>query len=281
MGAAIPAIIGAVGTVAGGAISSRGSKKAASKVSDASDAASNAQLEQYYQTREDFAPWRQAGVTALGEMLTTLGLSLPEGFGALTSTPKPEYKPPSEKLSYAGFDIGQAAKASYDKKYQSDLQAWEAANQPRTAQGGVEGGDRFDRFRSSPGYEFQRQEGIRAIDRSSAARGAGGAQIKALADYATGLADQSFGKYYNRLASLAGLGQTATGTTAGLGAQAIGQAGQFGILGGQAQANNAINQANIGANTINEFANLYALRNFNRPPTSPGPSQGGPEGEYF
>lgn len=91
----------------------------------------------------------------------------------------------------------------------------------------------------SPGYDFQFAEGMRALDNSAAARGMlmSGAQMRAAERFGQGLAAQGRGDELNRLAALAGVGQTATGQqvaagqgygnaasglTAGLG-QSIGQ----------------------------------------------------------
>lgn len=81
-------------------------------------------------------------------------------------------------------------------------------------------------FRADPGYQFAYDEGQRAIDRSAAARGSlnSGGTLKALARYGQGMADQQYGNWwdrqravqgdrYNRLANIAGVGQTATTQT--------------------------------------------------------------------
>jgi hypothetical protein len=56
-------------------------------------------------------------------------------------------------------------------------------------------------FQGDPGYQFQIEEGQRALERSAAARGAGpisGATMRALARYSQGLADQAYGSAYER-----------------------------------------------------------------------------------
>lgn len=68
--------------------------------------------------------------------------------------------------------------------------------------------DAMARFRTDPGYEFKLQQGIDAIDRSAASRGMlnSGQTLKALSEYGQGMADQSYGQYYDRLAGLADTG---------------------------------------------------------------------------
>lgn len=75
-----------------------------------------------------------------------------------------------------------------------------------------------------PGYAFRMSEGMNALNRSMAAKGLGvsGANIKGAMKYGQNLGSQEFGNAYsraldeyntryNRLASLAGVGQTAAG----------------------------------------------------------------------
>ena|SRR5579862_3483235 len=69
-------------------------------------------------------------------------------------------------------------------------------------------------FTSSPGYQFQLQQGLRAVDAGAASQGMlrSGATLKAEDAYGTGLANQDFTNYYNRLAGLSTLGgQVAAG----------------------------------------------------------------------
>lgn len=88
-------------------------------------------------------------------------------------------------------------------------------------------------LQQDPSYRFRVGEGQRALERSAAARGGtfSGRTGRALVDYGQRAGSQEFGNVANRLAALAGLGQTAAGTagqygmqTAGMGSQAMGQA---------------------------------------------------------
>jgi hypothetical protein len=69
----------------------------------------------------------------------------------------------------------------------------------------------FSNFHTDPGYQFQLDQGLRAVDAGAAAKGIlrSGATLKAEQTFGTGLADQSFNQYYNRLFGLAGLGENA------------------------------------------------------------------------
>lgn len=100
----------------------------------------------------------------------------------------------------------------------------------------------FSSFTESPDYKFARDQGIKALDRSAAARGTqfSGGQLAALAQHAAGLASQNYSNYYNRIAQLAGLGQSAA---AGVGNQGMAFAAQAGAA--LQNAGNALADARI------------------------------------
>ena len=87
-------------------------------------------------------------------------------------------------------------------------------------------GNQFTAMQADPGYQFRLSEGQNALDNRLKAGGKfySGTALKGGQDYAQGMASQEFGNVYNRLAGLAGTGQTATQNTAQLGATAAGQA---------------------------------------------------------
>lgn len=115
-------------------------------------------------------------------------------------------------------------------------------------------------FQQDPGYAFRMQQGQQAIERSAAARGGlnSGATMKALDTYSQGLGSQEYQSAYdrfnndrtttyNRLASLAGTGQTATAQT-----DAAGAANAQNISNNTMGAANAQSAATMaGANAIN------------------------------
>lgn len=114
-------------------------------------------------------------------------------------------------------------------------------------------------FQKDPGYDFRMQEGQKALERSAAARGGlqSGGTLKALSrygqDYASNEYNNAYNRFnadrdrrFNRLGSLAGVGQTATNQ---IGQAGMNYAGQVG--------NNTMNAANAagaagiaGANAI-------------------------------
>lgn len=144
-----------------------------------------------------------------------------------------------------------------------------------------------------PGYQFRLSEGLKALERSAAARGGlmSGATGKALQRYGQDVASQEYQNAYNRaltqynaatqreatgynrLASMAGLGQTAAqnigGQTTTLGANL----GNIGLLSGANQANAALQMGNIRASQYGGYGSaLGQALNYLRPGTqSPAP----------
>jgi len=115
----------------------------------------------------------------------------------------------------------------------------------------------MSQFQADPGYAFRLSEGMKALDRTAAARGGllSGATLKGAQRYGQDLGSQEYQNAFNRyqiernaqlnpLQSLAGVGQTATNTLTG----AAGQMGQnlatgYGNI-GQARASGYVGGTN-------------------------------------
>jgi hypothetical protein len=115
---------------------------------------------------------------------------------------------------------------------------------------------------AEPGYQFGLQQGQQALDRKAAAAGGrvSGAALKAASEYGTNYATTGYNAAYqrrqdrlNRLAALAGIGQSATGSSAAAGATAAGNIS--GLIGsqGNAAAAGQLAQGNIWGNTANQL----------------------------
>lgn len=113
-----------------------------------------------------------------------------------------------------------------------------------------------------PGYKFRMDEGIKALDKSAAARGRllSGAQQKGVSDYAQNLASQEYAnayareanekaRRYNILSGLSGQGQASAARQAGATNQLAQQSGNILANLGQAQQQSAYaqGQARAGA----------------------------------
>lgn len=118
-------------------------------------------------------------------------------------------------------------------------------------------------FQASPDYQFRRDEGIRGIQQTAAARGglASGNALKALTQYNSNLASGEFGNWWNRQAGLAGVGQATASSLGAMGQNTAGNIGNALMSGGDARASgiiggtNALTQGVSGAvDTYNYFS---------------------------
>jgi hypothetical protein len=115
-------------------------------------------------------------------------------------------------------------------------------------------------FQVTPGYQWNLAEGQRAINANMAARGLldSTARGRALARYSQGLAAQEYNNYLNRLAALAGVGQTAAGNLGMAGAGAAGAAGQALTHAGGAAGAGTVGAFNALARGLENYALMAA-----------------------
>lgn len=121
-----------------------------------------------------------------------------------------------------------------------------------------------------PGYQFGQTQGQQAIDRQTAAGGGriSGAALKRAAEYGTDYATTGYSAAYsrqnqartdrlNRLAALAGVGQTATQNVAAQGASTAGANSALMVAAGNNAGAAQLAQGNIWGNAGNQIAALY------------------------
>lgn len=125
-------------------------------------------------------------------------------------------------------------------------------------------------FQADPGYQFRMDEANKAIERSAAARGGlnSGATMKALTRYNQDYASNEFqrsrdnfnadrDRRFNRLASLAGIGQTAQGQLNQVGMNAANQIGSNQLAAGNATAAQHMANANAISGGIGSGMNTW------------------------
>lgn len=114
-------------------------------------------------------------------------------------------------------------------------------------------------LRATPGYQFQMDEGQKAIERSAAAQGGvlSGRTMKDLRRFSQGLADQTYNTRLNQLAGLSGTGQTATGSTAAAGQNYASQAGQNMMAAGDARGSSYLTAGDQVGRAFNNLAYMY------------------------
>lgn len=262
------AVIGSA--VVGGVVSSRASGKAADAQKDAAKSANNTQLYMYEQTREDQAPFREAGSQAIDTLANQLGL-----FSGLSQVEDPVAMRERIKAQYRNKGLSPeqfTAKVNAEVIKQTAAQERRVRAEKREQRASPGFGDLTDefRFQQDPGYQFRMGEGQRAVEAGAAARGGvlGGRALKELTRYGQGFAsneyNNAFNRFetdrtnrFNRLASLAGVGQTSANTTGALGTQVAGQIGSNQLAAGNAQAAGYVGQANALNNTVSTLGNWY------------------------
>ncbi len=112
---------------------------------------------------------------------------------------------------------------------------------------------------------------MKAIERSAAARGGlrSGATMKALNNYAQGSASTEFDNYANRIAALAGVGQSATGSTAQAGQSYANGARNAYTIAGNARASAYMKTGNAINQGVSNVASAYLYgQGYNKGPTN-------------
>jgi hypothetical protein len=276
-------LVAAAAITAGGALLANRSnnsaqRSAANASQQATDTATAEQRRQYDLSRGDNAPWLQAGGSALAQLSRLYGLG-----GAQTDQQRPNGPTGSGLLGTGGTSSG-----GYQMPYTIggsgsgnvsglEVQAVPAFGDGREVLPGESGGPQtlpfapgaaptgaagmpgqYDTFWQSPDYNFRQQEQARALTARNAALGiqdSGAAQRSAM-QYSGNLASSEYNNYANRLAALAGVGQTAAAQN-----QQLGQ-NYAGAVGGLAM-NNADNLASSyragGQNNANLWGSLAGI----------------------
>lgn len=186
----------------------------------------------------------------------------------------------ASKAASAQGKAGRLAMMEAEKKYQQARQDYDPYMQ-LGKQGANALGDNLQELiapismdqaslEKTPGYQFNKNQGLKAVQNSAAARGLGnsGAALKGAAEFATNLANNTYKDQfnlentnktnaYNRLLGVTGIGTTAIGALTGAGTTTgtnMAQS-QTGIGNAQAASYNSMGQA-VGnfANNVGGFA---------------------------
>lgn len=232
-------------SVAGSLYSSNQQSKAAKGAANAQQRASNqandTQLQMYNQSREDSLPWLNTGAAALNKLGALYGLNVAPSVAAPTG----QAATPANGVGNVGYEVA--------RPYTGNALATgaAAANSPD-----------YSDFLNSPDYQFALQQGTQNLDRSAASRGRlnSGGYGQDLVSYGQGMAAQQLGNYTNRLANIAGLGQTAGGDLNRLGANYATNYGNNLNNAAAATASGYAGQANAAsglANGLGQAAGYY------------------------
>lgn len=262
MPVAVPLIaagVGAAGTVAASNAQSKAAKSAANASQQATDASIAEQRRQFDIAQQNQQPWLTTGTSALNQLASLYGLQTsaqPQAGAGQGVFDERSYllANPDVAASIAQGGFGGSALNHYNEYGRAEGRqgGYAAPAQVGTATPTPSG---MDAFFQSPDYQFRLNEQNRNLTARNAALGIqdSGAAQKAALQYSGQLASGEFNNYANRLASLAGVGQTAANTSAQLGQNF---ANNFGNLQTQNAQNLGSSYIQQGQNTANMWGNL-------------------------
>lgn len=257
--------IGAAGAIGSSLIGASASQGAAQTQAGSADAATALQQQMFQQSQQNVAPWMQAGEGSLAQLQRALGLTgtpgpvqTTGGMAARPGSPLPGGPTGMQQIAGAG-----------------------ATPQPGVA--GIPmsaGGSNLSGILSqTPGYQWDVSQGQEAIlDQRSALGGVNsGATLKALSDYTSNQANNTYQQYLQSLFNLSG-----TGANAALGQSGIGAGVGQSIGGNMIGAGNALAAGQIGsANAISGgLGGLYNQYLMSQALQTQQPQQPGSYGSY-
>lgn len=187
-GVTTAAIVGGA-ALAGGVASGIGASKAADAQESAAKSAAGVQKYMFDESTRLSEPWREGGENALQALQYELGLGeLPMHLGGETR-----------------FGVGGDEFDTHEEAERHRRTLGEGAPSIEEIQSG---GFQYAGFQETPGYQFNLDEGQKAINRSLAARGGllSGNAVKEGMRFSQGLADQTYSNHLARLANVAGAG---------------------------------------------------------------------------
>ncbi len=159
-------------TVVGGLVAADASRSAANKQEDAAKAATAQQQQKLDQTRQDVAPWLQAGQGALSQLVA--GTQRPSS-GQLGGLLGSVYTGAGQSLGNVGGAPGLGGGGQGSLLQQDYV--------PFTQQ----------QFQQDPGYQFQLQQGLNTLtNKASLGGGLNSNNLKGLIGFSQGLANQDY-----------------------------------------------------------------------------------------
>ena len=241
---------------------SQAAKSAANTQAGAARDATAAQERMFERQVELQEPFREAGMAGQNRLMQLLGIST--------------------KPKTLGVDASDEEKAQYAR----DLAEYNA----------LTGSKDYGRYASAeftpaqftanqdPGYAFRMSEGMKALDRSAAARGGllSGSTLKGAQRFGQDLGSQEYQNAFNRyqtsrtntlnpFASLSGLAQSSANTLTGAAGQLGGQIGSNIIGAGNAMAAGQVGSANAISQGVGQGLNFYQGQQYlNRLPNYSG-----------
>jgi hypothetical protein len=255
--------VGVGGSLLGGLMG----QSAADTQASAANSATALQKEMYAQQRSDQLPWLSMGTGAINELGYLMGINpmAPQTLPAFSvngtdNRAQQDYQRQVDQITRENQHRAQQGLPPLPMPTAPQQQG-PAQFTPSTALGGFGSLAHpfgLADFQADPGYAFRLSEGQKALERSQAAKGGllSGAALKAMDSYSQGMASQEFqnayDRYntnntnlYNRLAGIAGTGQTAANNIGSAGQNAANNMGNNMMSAGAARSAGQVNMGNM------------------------------------
>lgn len=265
-----------VGSAALGALSAN---KAAKTQANAANNAADAQTQAAAQMRQDLSPYASLGQSAINPLWAAMGYTTNANDPTLLAKQQQVDQYKAAMAANPWWDQAQAQEqlATYQKEL-DDAQGGARQIDPNSTLQQKFGFDASN-LDQTPGYQFALSQGLKSTNNALASQGLGlsGAQAKGLSNFATGLADQTYGNQYNRalstyntnyqvaannvsnLQNLVNTGQNSAAQTGQAGLAAANNAGNYLTQAANASASGTVGTANALSNGVNNYMLYNAL----------------------
>ena len=250
----------AAATIGAGLLGASSSRSAANTQAQATQAAQDAQERMYERQVQLNEPFRQAGIATQNRLMTLLGINSPTatssgGGGGVLGSLADTARMGIGGSSTAGSEFVTNPNSPDFGKYARDFGASD--------------------FQTDPGYAFRLSEGMKALDRTAAARGGllSGSTLKGAERFNQDLASQEYQNAYNRyqtnranqlnplMGYASGPGLSATSASSNAAQQFGAQTGQNLQDIGTARASGYLGSANALSGALNTAGNAYMYNN--------------------
>lgn len=286
-----PITAGIGSSVIGGIFQGSSAKKAAKAQTQAAQQDLAFQKETRDLTRADLAPFKNAGSNALAAYNYLLGLGSAPTIGGTAASietingvqPGVQPGPSVGRVNALGRNMNgrdsanpyqpAAAPQTVPTQYRVNGQMFSTlADAQAYANAHKTGGTTYAGLETTPGYQFQFDQGMAGVNALAGARGGldSGATRQALMETGQGMAQQYRDSYLNRLAGLSDMGVSAASMQGNANSNAA--AGVSNALSGigNAKAAGAIGQGNAFSGMANNLVGLYQYQNAQKAPNTSG-----------
>jgi hypothetical protein len=287
--AAIAGIASAGLGLVGSAMGASAANKAADAQAKSAEKSIQFQKDTAVQGRIDSYPWALEGAQAMYMYMDELGIPRPQtpilpdltqgplGYNPGAAKPKnqpnsmvnttSQFIPQGGAHNNGGTGMGRNPNYMAPGTQTAAAPAPNAIGSPNTIPMTAKKG-----YQESPGYQFQVQQGEQGVLNNLSALGMknSGKALKSLETFRQGVANQDYGSWLNRIAGVAGMGQSQVNTNNSMAQNTAQNVGQTMQDAGAARASGYVGAANAWSTGLNGVGNALGQMSTNRFPAAPG-----------